>query len=236
MELIKLKSSCNPRPALSVTAGERGFVGLWHMCTQVCMCNDVQIKVRVEQRGCKWYLDPLGGHFTTVVFHLILITILIRWSFVHERIIRMQKKSNFILIGTRFGTLSWASVGEIWEEGRGVKDVIFIGLMVWKWWLLDLQMMWGLGAYTRARTCTHTHLHTHSHIHTPSLSPEQGVPGMVVLAIWATKLLLKPGPDASCACQNIAFSWFSTYHLEPRFLIFILFFGFLAKCPFPLLH
>ena len=54
---------------------------------------------------------------------------------------------------------------------------------------------------------THTETHTlfslfRSLTDTLSLYLQQGVPGMVVvLAIWATKLLLKPGPVADCASQ-----------------------------------
>lgn len=86
---------------------------------------------------------------------------------------------------------------------------------------------------------TYTHSHSLSHTHTLSLDLEQRVLRMVVLAIWATKLLLKPGPDADYASwlgevgsQNIAFSLCSTHCLEPRFLIFILFFGFLVEFPY----
>ena len=63
---------------------------------------------------------------------------------------------------------------------------------------------------------------THSLADTLSLYLEQGVPGMVVVpAIWATKLLLKAGPDADSASrvgeigsQNIAFLLCPTHHLE----------------------
>ena len=44
--------------------------------------------------------------------------------------------------------------------------------------------------------CACAHTHPHSDIHTLSLYLEQGVPRMAVLAVWTTKLLLKPGPDA----------------------------------------
>lgn len=171
MELIKLKSSCNPHPASSVTAGERGFVGLWHMCTQVCMCNNVQIKVRVEQRGCKWYLDPLGGHFTTVVFHLILITILIRWSFVHERIIRMQKKSNFYTYRYKVWNAELGVCRRNLRRGKGRKRCNLH-------WTHGLKMMvvgstndvrTG-GLHTRMHTHTHSFTHTLSHSHTRSFS------------------------------------------------------------------
>lgn len=57
---------------------------------------------------------------------------------------------------------------------------------------------------------------------------------MVVLAIWATKLLLKPGPDASSASRveevgskRVAFSLCSTPSV--RALSFILFFACLGK-------
>lgn len=65
---------------------------------------------------------------------------------------------------------------------------------------------------------------------------------VVVPAMWATKLLLKPGPDADygsqvgeVGSQNPAFSLCPTHYLELWVLILILFFGSLVKfssfCP-----
>ena len=81
---------------------------------------------------------------------------------------------------------------------------------------------------------------SHSLPDTLSLYLGQGVPGMVVVpAMWAAELLLKPGPDADygsqvgeVGSQNIAFSSCPTHYLELWVFILILFFGSLVKFSF----
>ena len=71
----------------------------------------------------------------------------------------------------------------------------------------------------------HANTHTHTHTHTQSLYLEPRTScRVVVLAIWATKLLLKPVTDAKLArwveevgSQNIARSVCVFYDFRPDF-------------------